>query len=76
LALGDEGFGSKQLAEHSIAKILGTTTATLWLMALARNVGGSKIPVKRQGTNGQAHLIHLTSVSIFHRQVCDVWCHN
>jgi hypothetical protein len=54
LALGDEGFGSKRLAERSITKILGTTAATLWLMALARNVDGSKIPVKRQETNGMA----------------------
>ena len=29
----------------------GDNAATLWLMALARNAGGSKIPAERQGTN-------------------------
>jgi hypothetical protein len=28
--------------------------ATLWSTALARNVGGSKVPAERQGTNGRA----------------------
>ncbi len=30
---------------------LGTTATTLWSTALAHNVGGSKIPSERQGTN-------------------------
>ena len=51
LALGDDVFGPKQLAKRSIAWILGTTATTLWSTALARNVGGRKIPIKRQGTD-------------------------
>ena len=54
LALGDDGFGPKRLAEHSIAKILGTTATTLWSTVLARNVGGSKIPAEHRGTKGRA----------------------
>jgi hypothetical protein len=55
LALGDDGFGPKRLATSSIASILGTTAATLWSTALARDVGGSKIPAERLGTNLRAH---------------------
>ncbi len=52
LALGDDVFGPKRLAECSIASIWGMTAATLWSTALARDIGGSKIPDnKRQGTN-------------------------
>jgi len=51
LALGDDGFGPKQFAEHSIASIVGMMAATLWSTALAHDVGRSKILVEHQGTN-------------------------
>jgi hypothetical protein len=54
LALGDDGFGLKRLTERSITSIGGMTAATLWSTALARDVGGSKIPAERQGTNWRA----------------------
>jgi len=54
LALADDRFGPKQFAERSIASIVGMTAATLWSTTLARDVGGSKIPAKRQGTNWRA----------------------
>jgi hypothetical protein len=54
LALGDDGFGPKRLAKRSIASIWGMTAATLWLTALARDVGGSKIPAERQGNKWRA----------------------
>jgi hypothetical protein len=54
LALGDDRFGPKGLTECSIALILGTMAATLWSTVLACNVGGRKIPAKRQGTDGWA----------------------
>ena len=49
LALGDDGFGPKQLAEHSIALIVGTAVTT-WSTALACNVRGRKNLSERQGT--------------------------
>ena len=49
LALGDDGFGTKQLAERSIALIVGTA-ATTWLAALANNVRSRKNLSERQGT--------------------------
>jgi len=54
LALGNNGFGPKRLAERLITSIWGMTAATLWLTTLACNVGGSKIPAEHQGTNLQA----------------------
>jgi hypothetical protein len=48
LALGDDGFGPKQLAEPSIASTLGTAT-TLRSTALARDGGSWKKLAKRQG---------------------------
>jgi len=50
LALGDDGFGLKRLAEPSIASILGTA-ATIWSTALARDVGSWKKLAERQGTD-------------------------
>jgi len=54
LALGDDGFGPKWLAECSIASIAGMTATTLWSTVLACDVGGSKIPAGRQGTSWRA----------------------
>ena len=54
LALGDDGFGLKRFAKHSIASIAGMMAATLWSTALARDVGGRKNLAKRQGTDGRA----------------------
>jgi hypothetical protein len=54
LALGDNGFGPKRLAERSLA-LVSTTAATLRSTALARDVGGRKILAKRQGTYLRAH---------------------
>ncbi len=54
LALGNNGFGPKRFAKRSIASISGITAATLWLTALARNVGGRKNLAERQGTDGRA----------------------
>jgi hypothetical protein len=53
LALGDNGFGPKRLDERLIPKISGMMATTLWSTALARDIGGSKIPAKCQGTNGR-----------------------
>jgi hypothetical protein len=53
LGLGRRRFGPKQLAEHSIALIVGTA-ATTWSTALARDVGGRKILAERQGTYWRA----------------------
>jgi len=50
LALGDDGFGPKRLAEPSIALILGTA-AIIWSMALARDVGSRKKLAERQETD-------------------------
>ena len=49
LALGDNWFGPKRLAERSTASTLGTA-ATLRSTALARNVGGRIILAKHPGT--------------------------
>jgi len=55
LALGDDVFGPKRLAKCLIASIWGMTATTLWSTALARNIGGSKIPSSKcQGTNWRA----------------------
>jgi len=53
LGLGRQRFGPKQLAERSIASIVGTA-ATTWSTALARDVGGRKILAERQGTYWRA----------------------
>jgi len=41
LALGNDWFGPKRLAERSIASMLGTA-ATIWSTALAHDVGSWK----------------------------------
>jgi hypothetical protein len=48
LALGDDGFGPKRLAEPSITSILGTV-ATIWSTALARDGGSWKKLAERRG---------------------------
>ena len=53
MALGDNGFGPKWLAERLITSIVGTA-ATTWSMALACDVGGREILAKRQGTYWRA----------------------
>ena len=54
MALGDDGFGPRWLAKHSLTLVLGRTAATLRSTALARGAGGSKNPVRRQVTDGRA----------------------
>jgi hypothetical protein len=49
LALGEDGFGPKQLAERSTTSMLGMAVTT-WSTALACNVGGRKNIAERQGT--------------------------
>ena len=49
LALGDDGFGPKRLAERLTALILGTAATTSWSTALACDDDGRK-NAKRQGT--------------------------
>jgi hypothetical protein len=53
LALGDNMFRPKRLAERLIASIVGTAVTSLWT-ALACDVGGRKNLAKRQGTYWQA----------------------
>jgi hypothetical protein len=48
LALGNDGFGPKRLAEPSIASILGTAT-TIWSTALACDNGSWKKVAERRG---------------------------
>jgi hypothetical protein len=50
LALGDNGFRPKRLAERSTASILETAATTSWSTALARNISGRKNLAERQGT--------------------------
>ncbi len=52
--LGNNGFGPKRLAKHSIASILGTAVTTSWSTALARDVSGRKNLAKHQGTYWRA----------------------
>ena len=48
MALGNDGFGPKRLAEPSIASTLGTA-ATIWSTALARDGGSWKELAERRG---------------------------
>ena len=58
MASGNDGFGPRWLAEHSLDLVSGRTAATLRSTALARGAGGSKNPVGCQVTDGRA-LTHV-----------------